>query len=78
MKRLSWAEIKHKYEGQWVQLVDYEWEWESSFPRWARVKSVSTHRAELKVSDHRDPESVIVYVNPADSHVRLDSFATAL
>ena len=46
-KILSWSDIVAKYNGQWVELVDYDWAWNTSYPRWARVRNHSFSRLEL-------------------------------
>lgn len=32
MNKLSWDEICKKYDGQWVHLIDYDWEEGSPYP----------------------------------------------
>ena len=32
MTKLSWSEIKERYDQQWVHLVDYEWEEGEPYP----------------------------------------------
>ena len=44
---LPWSAIKELFEDQWVEIVDFEWEPESLFPRTARVKNFSSDRATL-------------------------------
>ena len=34
--KLTWEEIKHKYQDEWVQLVDYDWDKSEPDPRGGR------------------------------------------
>ncbi|MCC6220261.1 MAG: hypothetical protein IT291_03360 [Deltaproteobacteria bacterium] len=32
MKKLTWDEIRKEYDGQWVHLIDYDWEEGTPYP----------------------------------------------
>lgn len=78
---MSWNRIKEHFEGEWVELVDFDWEWTSSFPRLARVRNHASDRSELmSLIDSQGPAagSVILYVGRAASVVSRDSSVAAL
>ena len=66
-KKLPWREIKRNFSGQWVELVDYKWDWSESHPRSAKVINSSSNRAKLLQSGSKD--SVILYVSNSQSFV---------
>ena len=79
--RMSWNRIKELFEGEWVELVDFDWEWTSSFPRLARVRNHASDRAELmSLIDVQGSleNSVVLYVGAAASVVSRDSTVAAL
>ncbi len=47
MKKLSWEQICKEYNGEWVHLVDYEWEDSSPYPRSGVVNIHATTRKEF-------------------------------
>jgi hypothetical protein len=63
--KLSWNTIRDSFSGEWIELVNYQWEWGEATPRWGRVRFHSADRAGLmrqieaagEVSD-----SVVLYV----------------
>ena len=67
--RLTWNQIKENFAGLWVELVDFEWQWESGFPKHAKVQNFAGSRRELldKVSSE---DSVILFVGAAESLVQ--------
>lgn len=78
---MSWNRIKELFEGEWVELVDLDWEWSSSFPRLARVRNHASDRAELMsvIGEAGAVEgSVILYIGAAASIVNRDSSVAAL
>jgi len=48
MRRYSWTEILQRFEGEWVELVEFDWDWRSPYPRWARVRHHSPSRTGLR------------------------------
>lgn len=78
---MSWNRIKELFDGEWVELVDLDWEWTSSFPRLARVRNHASDRAELmSLIGHQGSiqGSVILYVGSSASVISLDSSVAAL
>lgn len=60
-KKISWNEIKNDFAGQWVELVDCDWDWKDAHPRSARILNSSDNRKKLITKDSKD--SVILYVS---------------
>lgn len=61
----DWTAIKKKFQGQWVELVDLEWDWNSPHPKKARVRHNASQRTRLmsKVNGSDQVEdSVILYL----------------
>lgn len=70
--KLSWDQIKNFFEGHWVELTDFEWEWEKAHPSKALVRHCSTDRNELMSLIKRDGESensVVLFIGSAQSAV---------
>ena len=44
---LSWHSIRDFFKGQWVELIDCDWEWSKPFPRKAAVRHHAWDRNEL-------------------------------
>lgn len=67
---LSWHSIREFFKGQWVELIDCDWEWSRSYPRKARVRHHAWDRNELlahiEAAGERR-ESTIMYVGVLDS-----------
>ncbi|MCB0339728.1 MAG: hypothetical protein KDD53_08990, partial [Bdellovibrionales bacterium] len=64
-ERLSWSRIKSLYRGQWVELIDFEWDWESHYPAWACVRHHHYDRNELLRLIEQSPakkETVLLYL----------------
>jgi hypothetical protein len=79
--RMSWNRIKELFEGEWVELIDFDWEWTSSFPRLARVRNHASDRAELMSlieAQGSIENAVVLYVGAAASVVNRDSSVAAL
>ena len=72
-KRLSWEKIRENYSGQWVELVDCEWEWHEASPRQARVSASSDDRSSL-LSEIRlrgsQEDSIIIHIGTTQSLYR--------
>ncbi|MCO6430677.1 MAG: hypothetical protein J5J00_07425 [Deltaproteobacteria bacterium] len=76
-QRLSWNQIREWYHGQWVELVDYEWEWDQKTPTRARVRNYSSDRRELLERSKRSdsPEgAVILFVGSPNSFINSSYF----
>jgi hypothetical protein len=79
--RMSWNRIKELFAGEWVELVDFDWEWSSSFPRAARIRNHASDRSELMSlveAQGRGTNSVILFVGAASSFVNRESSIAAL
>lgn len=63
-ERLTWDEIKKRYNREWVELVDYDWPVEEENPRSGTVRVHSSDRAEFyRLAAIDAPfDSAIVYV----------------
>ena len=44
---LSWPEIEERYNGEWVQLVDYDWPEGKPYPNAGHVRIHATTRKEF-------------------------------
>ncbi len=53
-EKLTWNEIKQKYDGEWVQLVDYDWDDSEPYPS---AGVVSVHAPTRKQFDQLSKES---------------------
>ena len=72
VKIQSWSGIIAKYDGQWVELIDYDWDWDSPFPRWARVRNHSFSRFELSKMVNRSekvPNSITLFLGAVESAI---------
>lgn len=64
-QKLSWGQIKDIFEGEWIELVEFDWGWNKTAPRWARVRHHAESRGELliKISNSDpSPDSLVMYV----------------
>lgn len=63
-KKLSWDEIKTRYDQEWVELIDYDWPEEDVHPRSGVVKAHSKDRAEFYRMAAKDTpvDSAILFV----------------
>lgn len=65
-KTISWDQITKLYSGQWVELVDCEWEWHEAHPKQARVQNASFQRSNLFSTNKTNlskEESIILFVS---------------
>jgi hypothetical protein len=85
-KRLSWKEISETYSGQWVELVDCDWEWNEPHPSFAKVVTASSNRSIImsemrqrsKKLGTRKLQSVIIHVGATKSFFPYDTKFTTL
>lgn len=66
MNRLSWNTIRSTYAGQWVELTDTVWSWNSPYPRIANVRHHDLDRSRLLAKIKSDvplSNSIILHVN---------------
>ena len=63
-KKLSWDEIKKEYDGEWVELIDFEWDETEPDPKAGVVRFHSKDRKEFHklILDRPECEAAIVYV----------------
>lgn len=79
--RMSWNRIKELFAGEWVELVDYDWDWNSAFPRSARVRRHASDRNELMAQPATGASSdapVVLFVGAAAAVVNHESSLAAL
>jgi hypothetical protein len=62
MEKLSWDEIKRKYDQQWVELVDYDWPDEGPDPKAGIVRVHAKTREEFDRLTDIDPPRDSAYV----------------
>lgn len=70
-KRLSWAEIKQQYDGQWVELVDFDWAETEPDPQAGVVRFHAKDRKEFhrKIKEHPTvKDAALVYVGELFPH----------
>ena len=46
-EKLSWEEIQQRYNGEWVELVDYEWLEGEPYPKAARIHAHAQSRKDF-------------------------------
>lgn len=56
-EKLTWQEIEERYDGQWVQLVDYEWNDEDLYPTYGVVQAHAPTRKEFNALVREQPPS---------------------
>jgi hypothetical protein len=63
-EKLTWDEIKKKYDGEWVELVDFDWDETEADPQSGVVRVHSKDKKEFHqlILDRPDCEAAIVYV----------------
>ena len=68
--RLTWSQINEFFEGEWVELVDYKWDWNQTLQSWGHVRNHAKDRNEL-ISKIRESDktsnSVVLYLGAARS-----------
>jgi len=77
-KVMTWQQIEEEHNGQWVQLVDYDWPEEETYPRTGKVRLSAPTRKEFNrlvlekepvdaariyVGEHKLPEGSIISSN---------------
>jgi len=63
-KKLSWEEIKQRFDREWVELVDYEWEDTKLYPSSGVVRVHAKNRKEFDRLILQNPpeDSALVFV----------------
>ena len=69
-ERLSWEQIKARYDGEWVELIDYDWPEGTPWPKSGIVRVHSPDRKEFwKLAKTTQPpvtDSAGLFVGPPD------------
>jgi hypothetical protein len=45
--RLPWTKIRDLYSNEWIELVDYRWDWNRHSPLWGVVRNHASSKPEL-------------------------------
>ncbi len=72
--RLSWSKLQDSFEGEWVELIDFEWNWTLAHPIWARVRHHASDRNELlsKIEQSgKVPGSIVFYMGAHNTFLRM-------
>ncbi len=56
---LTWEEIKKRYDGEWVELVDYEWPEGEPYPRVGVVRTHGINKKRFHQDCRREPAPTI-------------------
>ena len=77
-ERFSWEEIQQRYNGEWVELVDYEWTEGEPYPQAGIVRVHAPNRSDFyKLANQDSPrDSAILFigtVHPASGIVLCSS-----
>jgi len=79
--RLPWSQIKELFDGLWVELVDYEWDWNKAYPKLARVRNFADDRntllSRISISESIE-DSLVILIGGANCVVEQDASAVAL
>lgn len=71
-QRLTWNQVREHFTGEWVELVEYRWDWNRPYPAWAVIRHHDEDRAELMEriqSASPVPTSVVLLVGGVASLV---------
>ncbi len=64
--RLTWSQIVEMFDGEWVELVDFNWDWKDAHPRLATVRHHAPDRRALMESVRNAPTdqvTAILYIS---------------
>ena len=63
-KKLTWQEIEERYRGEWVELIDYEWDLAEINPLAGVVRVHSKNRKEFDklLLQDRPKDSAVIYI----------------
>lgn len=79
--KISWKKLREMFAGEWVELTDFEWDWSTAHPLWAKVRHHDSDRQELIAKiGHSEAiaDAVLIYVGVSDSIVSLDRSQVAI
>lgn len=71
--KLPWTQIRELFEGEWVELAEFDWGWNRNSPRWAKVRNHAQTRADLlrKIAASEPcPDALVMYVDSAQSFIQ--------
>ncbi len=54
-KKLTWQEIKERFDQEWVQLIDYDWPEGEPFPSAGVVQFHASDRKEFDTLSRQNP-----------------------
>ena len=78
-EKLTWNEIEAKYDREWVELVDYDWNETESYPEMGVVRVHSNTRDEFdRLTANNPPENsayIFVGTNPCNKSPATRSFS---
>lgn len=62
--KISWDEIKRNYSGEWVELINYEWEEGQPYPSAGEIRVHAPNRKEFyqQANQNRPLDSAILFV----------------
>jgi len=75
---MRWQKIKEIFNGQWVELANFEWDWDHAFPKTAQVTHHAQDRDELLAmieETGKAPDGVILYVGTSQPIIEHDKSA---
>lgn len=78
---MSWSQIKKDFNGQWVEMTDFEWDWDSAHPSWAKIRNHASDRNELIAQIEfvgKKDGAVILFIGQANTFVSHESAGAAL
>ena len=61
-KKMTWEEIEHQYNQEWIELVDYDWPEEEAYPRAGIVRVHAHSRKEFDQLAAKDAPANSAYV----------------
>ncbi len=70
--KLPWSNIRTQFRGKWVELVDFDWDWDKNRPIAAAVRHHAADREGLKslITKHGAVEdSVVMFMHGVDTVV---------
>lgn len=77
--KLPWSNIRNQFRGQWVELVDFDWDWDKHRPTTAAVRHHAADRGSLRSLINQTgsiENSVVMYMGAVDTVVSRSEAAT--
>ena len=68
MQKITWDKIQKQYEGEWVELINYDWQDGQPYPAAGEVRVHASDRKEFyqQANIDRPKDSAILYVGRLD------------